>query len=173
MPVNNYECLFLLDPTKSADLEAVKAQLHGTLEKFGAEILASRKWDDRKLAYPIKGHKKGVYYLTFFKAESKRMSEMEHDFRLNDVILRHMVSAIDPKWNDEMLAVAQDDHRSALQIMHEESPEGGAVGAPAGAPPGAPAGSPPGEGVPTGEEGGDRGPRRGPRRSPEAEVGKE
>ena len=75
MPVNSYECLFLLDPTKSSDLEAIKTQLHGTLEKYGAEILASRKWDDRKLAYPIRGHKKGVYYLTYFKAESKRMSE--------------------------------------------------------------------------------------------------
>ena len=170
MPVNSYECLFLLDPTKSTDLEAVKTQLHGTLEKFGAEILASRKWDDRKLAYPIKGHKKGVYYLTYFKAESKRLSELEHDFRLNDVILRHMVSAIDPKWDEEMLAVARDDHRSALQLMHEESPEGGA----GPAPPGVPVAAPVGEGAPAGgDEGGERGPRRGPRRSPEAEVGKE
>jgi small subunit ribosomal protein S6 len=167
MPVNSYECLFLLDPTKTADLEAVKTQLHGMLEKHGAEILASRKWDDRKLAYPIKGHKKGVYYLTYFKAESKRLSELDHDFRLNEVILRHMVSAIDPKWDEEMLAVARDDHRAALQLMHEESPEGG--GGPLGAPPGAPVA----EGAPVGDEGGDRGARRGPRRSPEAEVGKE
>ena len=43
MPVNSYEVLFLLDPTKSSDLETVKTQLHGTLEKFGAQILASRK----------------------------------------------------------------------------------------------------------------------------------
>src|SRR3954464_13587957 len=131
MPVTSYECLFLLDPTKTAtDAEGVKTQLHGTLEKYGAEILASRKWDDRKLAYPIRGHKKGVYYLAYFKAESKKMSELEHDFRLNDVILRHMVSVIDPKWQDEMLAVAQDDHRQALQLIHDESPEGGGGGAP-------------------------------------------
>jgi small subunit ribosomal protein S6 len=173
MPVNSYECLFLLDPTKSADLEAVKTQLHGTLEKYGVELLASRKWDDRKLAYPIKGHKKGVYYLTYFKAESKKISELEHDFRLNDVILRHMVSVIDPKWHEEMLAVAQDDHRSALLLMHDESPEGGGGGA-AGGGPAAPVGAPAAEGGPAaGEEGGERGPRRGPRRSPEAEVGKE
>ena len=37
------------------------------------------------------------------------------------------------------MAVARDDHRSALQLMHEESPEGGAGPAPPGAPPGAPA----------------------------------
>ncbi|HEX3152562.1 MAG TPA: 30S ribosomal protein S6 [Gemmataceae bacterium] len=162
MPVNSYECLLLLDPTKTAtDMEGVKSQLHHTLEKYGAEILASRKWDDRKLAYPIGGHKKGLYYLTYFKADSRKISELDHDFRLSEVILRHMISAIDPKWHEEMLAVAQDEHRSALQLMHEEAPEGGAAGL----------GGLPGD-INMPEEGGDR-PRRGPRRSPEAEVGKE
>jgi small subunit ribosomal protein S6 len=161
MPVNSYECLILLDPTKSAsDMEGVKNNLNGTLQKYGAEVIASRKWDDRKLAYPIKGHKKGIYHLAFFKADSQKITEIDHDLRLNEVVLRHMISVIDPKWEEEMLAVARDDHRMALQVMHEESPEGGAAGAPPGE-----------EGIPGAEEGGDR-PRRGPRRSPEAEVGK-
>ena len=168
MPVNSYECLFLLDPTKTgSDMDGVRAQLHQTLEKHGAEILASRKWDDRKLAYPIRGHKKGLYYLTYFKADSKKISEMELDFRLSEVILRHMVSVIDPKWNNEMLAVAQDEHRFALQLMHDESPEGGGGSAPAG-----PAGPPAEGGAPAGDGGEDR-PRRGPRRGAEVEAGKE
>jgi small subunit ribosomal protein S6 len=166
MPVNSYEVLFLLDPTKSSDMEGVKSQLHTTLEKHGAEILASRKWDDRKLAYPIQGHKKGVYYLTYFKADSKKMSDLELDFRLSEIILRYLVSYIDPKWDEEMLAVARDDHRMALQLIHDEGPEGGS------GPAGGPAGAPGEVGVPGMDEGGDR-PRRGPRRSAEAEVGKE
>jgi small subunit ribosomal protein S6 len=163
MPVNSYECLFLLDPTKtSSDMEGVKNTLNGTLQKYGAEVLASRKWDDRKLAYPIKGHKKGVYHLAYFKADSLKIIELDHDFRLNEVVLRHMISLIDPKWEEEMLAVARDDHRMALQVMHEEAPEGGA----------AVGGVPGEEGIPGVEEAGER-PRRGPRRSPEAEAGKE
>jgi small subunit ribosomal protein S6 len=161
MPVNSYECLFLLDPTKTAtDMDGVRTQLHHALEKYGAEILASRKWDDRKLAYPIRGHKKGLYYLTYFKADSKKIAELDHDFRLSEVILRHMISVIDPKWNDEMMAVAQDDHRFALQVMHDEAPEGGGA-------------APTGEGVVPGAEGGEDRPRRGPRRGAEVEVGKE
>jgi len=165
MPVNSYECLFLLDPTKTAtDMDGARAQLHQSLEKYGAEILASRKWDDRKLAYPIRGHKKGLYYLIYFRMDSRKIVELEHDFRLSEVILRHMVSVIDPKWQVEMLAVAQDEHRLALQVMHDESPEGGA--APAG-----PAGAPVEGETAGGEEGGDR-PRRGPRRPVEAEAGR-
>ena len=61
----------------------------------------------RKLAYPIKGHKKGIYHLAYFKADSLKITEIDHDLRLNEVVLRHMISAIDPKWEEEMLAVAQ------------------------------------------------------------------
>ena len=127
MPVNSYECLFLLDPTKTAtDMDGVKTQLHDTLEKYGAEIVASRKWDDRKLAYPIKGHKKGVYHLTTSRSDSKKIAEIDHDFRLNEVDPpAHDLATIDPKWDEEMLAVARDDHRFALQVMHEESPKAG------------------------------------------------
>jgi small subunit ribosomal protein S6 len=126
MPSHTYECLFLLDPTKaSGNLDTAKGQLQAMLDKYGAEILASRPWDDRRLAYPIKGHKKGQFFLIFFKCESLKMVEMEHDFRLSELILRHMVIHVDPKWETELLEVAKDEHRQAYQALREESPEGG------------------------------------------------
>ena len=121
MPITDYECLFLLESTKhSGNMDGARAQLHTVLEKYGAEILASRPWDDRRLAYPIKGHKKGQFYLIFFKCDSLKMLEMEHDFRLSELILRHMVIHIDPKWETELLEVARDDHRQAYQALREE-----------------------------------------------------
>lgn len=152
MPVTHYECLFLLDTAKAAgNVDNAKAQLHATLEKYGAEILASRPWDDRRLAYPIKGHKKGLYFLIFFKADSLKITEMEHDFRLSELVLRHMVSHIDPKWVTEMLEVAKDDHRQAYQAMREETQES--------------SGEAPIEGaVDAFDDGGEGRPRRGPRR---------
>ena len=54
MPLSVYECMFLLDTTKVAgDVPAAAQQLHALLEKNKAEILASRPWDERRLAYPI------------------------------------------------------------------------------------------------------------------------
>jgi small subunit ribosomal protein S6 len=166
MPVNSYECLFLLDPTKTAsDMEGVKTNLHGIFQKYGAEILASRKWDDRKLAYPIRGQKKGIYHLTFFKADTQTLTDIENDFRINEYILRHLISVIDPKWEAEMLAVAKDEHRLALQVMHDESPEGGAE-------PGI-AGLPVDDAVPNLGDTGEGRPRRGSRRPAEAGVDKD
>ena len=89
MPASVYECMFLLDTNKVAgDTATTMKQLHGILERNQAEVLVSRPWDDRKLAYPIKGHKKGLYHLTYFRTDGKNLATIERDFALNETILR-------------------------------------------------------------------------------------
>jgi len=146
MPANVYECMFLLDTNKVAgDVGAAQKQLHAILEKNHAEILASRPWDERRLAYPIKNHKKGLYYLVYFRTEGKNLVNIERDLALNETVLRNLVIKVDPKLVDVMLAVARDQHQFALQTVTEQ----------------------PGD-----EDGGrmDDRPRRGPRPPREAEV---
>jgi small subunit ribosomal protein S6 len=122
MPANVYECLFLLDPTKVAgDVPGAAKQIEAILERNHAEILASRPWDERKLAYPIRGHKKGVYYLTCFRTEGQNLRNIEHDCALNEMILRSLVLKIDPKLEDIMLQVARDPHALALQSVTAEA----------------------------------------------------
>ncbi len=117
MATNTYECMFLLDTNKvSGDVPAAVQQLHSILERNQAEILASRPWDERRLAYPIKGQKKGLYYLTYFRIEGKNLVSIERDVALNEMILRSMVVKIDPKLVETMLALARDEHALALSV---------------------------------------------------------
>ncbi len=157
MPANVYECMFLLDTNKvSGDVPAAAKQLQAIFERNHAEVLASRPWDERRLAYPIRNHKKGLYYLTYFRSEGKNLVNIERDMALNEMVLRSLVLHVDPKMVDTMLALARDEHALALQSIHEDSSEGGGGG------PGTPA--------PEGGQGGGeehRGPRRGPRRHEE------
>ena len=121
MPASVYECMFLLDTNKVAGDEAAAAQqLHTILEKHQAEILASRRWDERRLAYPVKNHKKALYYLMYFRTEGKNVVHIERDFSLNESILRLMVIHIDPKLVDDMLAMARDEHAVALQTVTDQ-----------------------------------------------------
>src|SRR5438105_3043480 len=104
MPANVYECMFLLDTNKVAgDNAAAAKQLHGILEKHSAEVLASRPWEERRLAYPIKGHKKGLYYLMYFRTDGKNIDPIAHDLHLNETVLRSLVIHVDPKMVDAML----------------------------------------------------------------------
>src|SRR5438477_12328697 len=98
MPANVYECMFLLDTTKvGGDVPAAAKQLHTILERNQVEILASRPWDERRLAYQMGNHKKGLYYLTYFRTEGKNLRPIEQDVALNEMIVRSLVIKIDPK----------------------------------------------------------------------------
>jgi small subunit ribosomal protein S6 len=141
MAANVYECMFLLDTNKVAGDEAAAAkQVQGILERNQAELLANRKWDERRLAYPIGNHKKGLYYLTYFRTEGKNLVGIERDCVLNEMILRTLILKIDPKLVEPMLAVARDERQHAYQTVTEPPPDE--------------------QGTPEGDA---RGPRRGPR----------
>jgi small subunit ribosomal protein S6 len=119
--------MFLLDTNKvGGDINNATEQLHGLLEKNSAEILASRPWDERRLAYPVDGHKKGLYYLTYFRTDSQTIDKLKRDFALNEMILRSLILKIDPKLVDTMLSIARDEHAQvALQGFHDEPAEEG------------------------------------------------
>src|SRR5205085_6153330 len=92
MPANVYESLIMLDTSKLAgDLPAVQQQLHAIMERNHAEILASRPWDERRLSYPIRGQKKALFYLLYFKSTGENLVTIEHDFALNETVMRAMV----------------------------------------------------------------------------------
>ncbi len=104
MPVNTYEGMFLLDSTKAAAAwdDTVK-QVHDILTKHASEIVASRQWDERRLAYPINGHKKGTYLLTYFRTEGENLKEIVSDCHLNDVILRELILKVHPKLEENLV----------------------------------------------------------------------
>jgi small subunit ribosomal protein S6 len=126
MAANVYECMFLLDPTKVAgDVTGAAKQLHNLLEKNHAEVLASRPWDERRLSYPVRGQKKGLYYLTYFRTDGKNLVNLEKDLALNETVLRQLILRIHPKHVDTLLTIARDEHALALQVAPEPVGEAG------------------------------------------------
>lgn len=109
MPV--YEGMFILDPTKySRDPAASAQQVADIITQNGGTILAARLWDERKLAYPIKGHKKGVYWLTYFRMDGDHLVPLERQCEITDDIIRKLVLKIDPRIADALVqhAIAGD-----------------------------------------------------------------
>jgi small subunit ribosomal protein S6 len=124
MAQNVYECMFLLDTNKIAgDMAAAEAQLLGLVQKHNAEPLAHRTWDERRLAYPINKHKKGLYYLMYLRTEGKNLVNFERDIALNETIIRSMILKIDPKLVEDMLALAKSGHAPALHAIQDEPGE--------------------------------------------------
>ena len=67
--MRTYEGMFLFDPSAGEDWQRVETQIQTIMKRASAELLACQKWDEgRRLAYEIRGRKRGVYVLTFFRA---------------------------------------------------------------------------------------------------------
>jgi small subunit ribosomal protein S6 len=124
VPVNAYEGMFILDSNKHArnsseipgKLEALVAQLEG-------EMLVSRLWNEQKLAYPIKGHRKGVYWLTYFKLDSSKLAELDEQVKLTDGVLRSLVLKIDPRLVDALVAHASASGAAGAGEGQEDNEE--------------------------------------------------
>src|SRR6516164_3667892 len=96
--------MFLLDSAKVAVSwdESVK-HVHDILGKHNSAIVASRQWDERRLAYPIEGHKKGTYLLTYFKTDGGNLKDIVADCHLSDLILRELILKVHPKLEEHLV----------------------------------------------------------------------
>lgn len=98
-----YEALFLVDSAEAAsDWQGINDHVKKIMERNEAEILSIRKWDERPLAYPIMGRKRGTYILVYFNALCAKLSAIERDTQLSERILRVIILRGDHVTPEEM-----------------------------------------------------------------------
>ena len=104
MSLSTYEGMFILDSNKVAvSWDDSVHHVHDILAKHQAEIVASRPWDERRLAYPVDGHKKGTYLLTYFRTDGAHLNDIVADCKLSDVVLRELILKVHPKLVDQLV----------------------------------------------------------------------
>jgi small subunit ribosomal protein S6 len=86
-----YEGLFLINQNVATDLNSAVEHVKSILTRAEAEIVILRKWDERKLAYPVRGLKRGVYLLAYFKARASQIANIDRDCNLSEQILRSLI----------------------------------------------------------------------------------
>ena len=108
MAQNVYENMVILDSNKYAqDPSGLAGLIPGLVAKCGGEVLVSRLWNEQKLAYPIDGHKKGTYWLTFFRIDSLKLAEFNRELRITESILRQITIKHDPRLVDALVEHAK------------------------------------------------------------------
>jgi small subunit ribosomal protein S6 len=87
-----YEGMFLIDSALTgADWDGIIVAIRKILEKAQAEIVSIEKWDDRRLAYDIKGKSRGTYILSYFKVDGAKIQDIEKSVRLSEKIMRVLI----------------------------------------------------------------------------------
>ena len=127
MALNVYEGMFILDSNRfGRDPDGVSGQINALIEKHGGEILVSRFWEERRLAYPIKNQKKGTYWLIYLKMDSLKLKAVREQCEINEAIMRYLFLKIDPRIVEPLVAHAQT--APVPQTSHVEEPAAVVVG---------------------------------------------
>ncbi|HEY1068713.1 MAG TPA: 30S ribosomal protein S6 [Pirellulales bacterium] len=102
-----YEGLFILDSSKYAsDQSGTVSRLTKMIDDVQGEVLVSRLWEERRLAYPINGQRKGTYWLLYFRCESRKLDEINRALLLNESVLRNMIIKLHPDIADAFVSHA-------------------------------------------------------------------
>jgi small subunit ribosomal protein S6 len=122
-----YEGMFILDSNRfGRDPETVSGQIPAMIEKLGGEMLVSRLWEERRLAYPVKGQRKGTYWLTYFRLDSLKLGDLKRQCQITDDILRVLFLRVDPRIVDALVAHA----KSAPVVVRTEEEQPAVVDLP-------------------------------------------
>jgi small subunit ribosomal protein S6 len=100
-----YEAMFLFPAGATAELDASIRTARGIIERHGGKVMVIKKWDERKLAYEIGKHKRGLFIVAFFTAAGSAVSAIERDVSLSEEIIRVLILRADHLNEAEMNAV--------------------------------------------------------------------
>ena len=91
-----YEGLFLVDSGEAAaDWKGINNTIEKILARADAEVVSTKKWDERRLAYDIDGKSRGTYILTYFRGDPSKIGAMERAVQLSEQIMRMLILRTD------------------------------------------------------------------------------
>ncbi|HZP93605.1 MAG TPA: 30S ribosomal protein S6 [Burkholderiales bacterium] len=88
--MRHYEIVFIVHPDQSEQVPAMIERYRAMVASGGGRIHRLEDWGRRQLAYPIQKVHKAHYVLMNIECEKQALDELEHAFKFNDAVLRHL-----------------------------------------------------------------------------------
>jgi len=89
--MRHYEIVLIAHPDQSEQVPAMIERYQAVITGQGGVVHRVEDWGRRQLAYPIQTLVKAHYVCLNIECNQFVLDELEHAFRYNDAILRHLV----------------------------------------------------------------------------------
>ncbi len=89
--MRHYEIVFIVHPDQSEQVPAMIERYKATITAGGGLIHRVEDWGRRQLAYMIQKVAKAHYVCMNIECNHQVLQELEHAFKFNDAVLRHLV----------------------------------------------------------------------------------
>ncbi len=94
--MRKYELMFIVrTDIEDGEVKSVVDSLKKLLQDKKAKILEEKDMGQKELAYEIKKHKTGYYFLITVEADNDAIEEFERVVLINENILRHIVVKVE------------------------------------------------------------------------------
>lgn len=88
--MRHYEIVFIVHPDQSEQVPAMVERYRTLVTSKNGHIHRLEDWGRRQLAYPIQKIHKAHYVLMNIEVDQPTLDELEHAFKFNDAVLRHL-----------------------------------------------------------------------------------
>ena len=109
--VGTYEAMFLANQAAAASFGDLIAHINHLFERSNAEVIAMKKWDERRLSFEIDKQKRGVYILAYFTCPTDMVGQLERDVQISDQLMRVLVTSAEHLSAEE---IGANDDRTGL-----------------------------------------------------------
>ena len=92
--MRHYEVVFIVHPDQSEQVPAMVERYRSMVTTRGGKIHRLEDWGRRQLAYQIKKIFKAHYVCMNIEIDKETLAELEHAFKFNDAVLRHLIVAM-------------------------------------------------------------------------------
>ncbi len=118
--MRHYEIVFLVHPDQSEQVPAMIERYRGMITANGGQIHRLEDWGRRQLTYPIAKVHKAHYVLMNVECDKKTLGELDHAFKFNDAVLRHLTVAMTRAVTTPSPMMKEEKSRS---LSTEEAPK--------------------------------------------------
>ena len=88
--MRHYEIVFIVHPDQSEQVPAMIERYKSKITTRGGSLHRLEDWGRRQMAYPIQKVHKAHYVLMNIECDQETLEELEHGFKFNDAVLRHL-----------------------------------------------------------------------------------
>jgi small subunit ribosomal protein S6 len=116
--MRHYEIVFIVHPDQSEQVPAMVEKYTSTITTQGGKVHRVEDWGRRQMAYMIDKLAKAHYVCMNIECSQTTLDELEHGFKFNDAVLRHLViktKKAETEPSIMMKQVEREEARKALQ----------------------------------------------------------
>jgi small subunit ribosomal protein S6 len=120
--MRHYEVVFIVHPDQSEQVPAMVERYQSLITGQGGKIHRLEDWGRRQLAYPIQKLVKAHYVCLNIECGQATLDELEHSFRYNDAVLRHLVIKTKAAQTEPSIMMKQVEREEARKASAESAP---------------------------------------------------